>query len=201
MSGRISKILIVFAHPKLESSKINQRLLRALGKCEGVTIRDLYELYPDYQIDVQEEQVQLLKHDLLIWHHPLYWYSSPPIMKMWIDEVLEHNWAYGPNGVMLRGKYAMNLITAGGSDKSYSSSGTNHFSIREFLRPFEQTARLCRMNYLPPFAILGAYRQTEQTLVENEQQLLGFIEKFKTGSIDLEALSNELYINTLIEKK
>ena len=27
-----------------------------------------------------------------------WWYSSPPLLKLWFDEVLTFGWAYGPGG-------------------------------------------------------------------------------------------------------
>lgn len=192
---------MIFAHPDLERSRINIRLLKVLQRMPEVTIRDLYELYPDYQIDRQAEQIQLLQHDLIIWHHPFYWYSAPPLMKLWIDEVLEHNWAYGARGVMLQGKHAMNILTAGGSEKAYSEGGSNRFTIREFLRPFEQTANLCHMHYLPPFAVLGAYRQNEESLSQIEEQLRQCIRSFQEGKIDSEKIKDDGYFNKIIEVK
>jgi glutathione-regulated potassium-efflux system ancillary protein KefG len=201
MHKSFKRVLVIFAHPNLERSRINLELLKVLQEVPEVTIRDLYELYPDYQIDRQAEQIQLLQHDLIIWHHPFYWYSAPPLMKLWIDEVLEHNWAYGERGVMLKGKYAMNLLTAGGSDKAYQDTGSNHFTIREFLRPFEQTARLCHMKYLPPFAVLGAYRQNETSLSKIGEQLQTWIKDLVAGNVDVDSLSQEKYINEIIEEQ
>ena len=44
---------------------------------EGVTLKDLYAEYPDFHIDVDREQADLLAHDVLVFLHPLYWYSTP----------------------------------------------------------------------------------------------------------------------------
>nr|WP_287936835.1 NAD(P)H-dependent oxidoreductase [Algoriphagus sp.] len=45
----------------------------------------------------------------------------------------------------------MNVVTSGGSKDIYSPEGRNRYTIEEFLRPFEATAYLCLMRYLPPF--------------------------------------------------
>ena len=108
------KILVLFAHPKYEHSDVNQALLENIRGLENVTIRDLYELYPDFNINVQAEQELLFEHEVVIWHHPIYWYSCPPILKQWIDLVLEFGWAYGPWGIFLRNKYVLNAVTSGG---------------------------------------------------------------------------------------
>ena len=61
-----------------------------------------------YQKKVEEipkrEQELLLQHKIIVWQHPFYWYSSPALLKEWIDLVLEHGWAYGRKGDMLKGK-------------------------------------------------------------------------------------------------
>src|SRR6188508_1129168 len=108
------RVLVLFAHPVLERSRVNRRLADAIRGLEGVTFRDLYELYPNFSIDVQAEQEQLLAHDVIVFQHPFYWYSCPAIVKEWQDLVLEHGWAYGVGGTQLRGKIWLNAITTGG---------------------------------------------------------------------------------------
>ena len=98
------KILILLAHPKYEHSDVNHDLIEAVKNLEMVTVRDLYELYPDFNIDVQLEQEVLFEHEVVIWHHPIYWYSCPPLLKQWIDLVLEFGWAYGSGGIFLKDK-------------------------------------------------------------------------------------------------
>lgn len=158
------KILVLFAHPKYEHSEVNQSLINSIQNLENVQIRDLYELYPDFNISVQKEQEALFEHEVIIWQHPFYWYSCPPLLKQWIDLVLEYGWAYGPGGVFLKNKYIFNAITSGGTEEVYSNEGRNRFSIEEFLRPFEQTAYLCNMRYLPHFQIGGTHKISKSEL-------------------------------------
>ena len=148
-----NKILVIFAHPALQKSRINVELCRAIKNIEGVTFRDLYEIYPDFLIDVHEEQRLLIEHDVVVLQHPFYWYSCPAILKEWIDLVLEYGFAYGHNGTAVTGKSMMTAITAGGSEDSYKVDGMHYYHVRDFLRTFERTAVLCGMNYLPPFVV------------------------------------------------
>jgi len=166
----MSKILVLFAHPKFERSRVNKLLVEKIRKRSSVTLHDLYERYPDFNIDVVFEKELLAKHDIIIWHHPFYWYSCPPLMKQWIDVVLEFKWAYGPEGNALKGKQALNVLTLGGSREVYCAEGRNHYTVNEFLRPFEQTARLCGMDYLPPFAVLGTHRLSDNDLAKYAAQ-------------------------------
>jgi len=39
---------------------------------EGVLVHDLYEAYPDFDIDVSYEQDLLREHDVIVFHHPVY---------------------------------------------------------------------------------------------------------------------------------
>ncbi|GAA4236768.1 NAD(P)H-dependent oxidoreductase [Postechiella marina] len=160
----MKKILILFAHPKLEKSRANLSLINHIKDKENVTIHDLYDEYPDFHIDVPREQKLLKQHDIIIWHHPFYWYSCPPLMKQWIDMVLEFNWAYGPEGKALHNKTCLNAITTGGSKEVYCSAGYNSFTVEQFLRPFEQTANLCGMTYFPPFAVMGTHNLSDEQL-------------------------------------
>lgn len=182
----MKKILVLFAHPKFERSKVNRALVEKIRKREGVTFHDLYERYPDFNIDVFIEKKLLSEHDVIIWHHPLYWYSCPPLLKHWIDLVLEFNWAYGPSGDALKGKQALNVITAGGTRAVYCSEGNNNYSINEFLRPFEQTARLCKMDYFPPFGVMGANGISDDgiaTAVAQYDQLISVLQEGLVPSI------------------
>ncbi len=133
-------------------------MFTAADRLAGVTAVDLYALYPDFDIDVDAEQQRLLAHDVVIFQHPMFWYSSPALLKEWQDLVLEYGFAYGSGGQRLAGKLFFNAITTGGAQDEYSHEGRNHFTIRELLQPFEQTADLCRMIYLPPFVLFDARR-------------------------------------------
>ncbi|MBL8943003.1 MAG: NAD(P)H-dependent oxidoreductase [Myxococcales bacterium] len=152
------RVLIQFAHPVYERSAVNRPLLEAVRDLDGVTVNDLYEEYPTLAIDVRREQALLLEHDVIVFHHPFYWYSTPAILKQWQDMVLEHGWAYGERGDRLRDKLTFNVTTTGGPASAYERGGTNRFTVRELLAPWEQTANLCGMRFLAPFVAHGALR-------------------------------------------
>jgi glutathione-regulated potassium-efflux system ancillary protein KefG len=158
------RVLVLFAHPRLEKSRTNLALLRHVPRRDDVTFRDLYEQYPDFDINVVDEQALLLSHDIFIWHHPLYWYNAPPLVKQWIDLVLAFGWAYGPGGTALRGKVMGHVVTTGGARAAYQEEGFHGFTLDEFLRPLQRTVTLCGMTWLPPFAVHGTHRLSEEAL-------------------------------------
>lgn len=182
------RVLVLFAHPVLERSRVNRRLVDEIRDLEGVTVRDLYEEYPTLSIDVAREQADLLAHDVFVFQHPFYWYSAPAILKEWQDLVLEHGWAYGVGGTHLRGKITFNAITTGGPAQAYQRGGYNRFSVRELLAPWDQTAHLCGMRFLAPFAVHGALKVSgEEDVAPWRAQYRKLIEAIRDGRLDLDA--------------
>ena len=192
------KILILFAHPMLHKSRVNQQLIKTVQGLKNVTVNNLYEQYPDFFIDVRHEQDLLLAHDVIIWHHPFYWYSAPAMIKEWFDLVLEHRFAYGRDGNALEGKTAMTCITTGGRDQTYQSNGLNRFPIRDFLLPFNQSAHLCKMDYLPPFVVHGAHLLDEMAIAERCKNYMSVLEFLRDGDLSGVHNSKEAYMNQLI---
>ncbi|SHM93873.1 NAD(P)H-dependent oxidoreductase [Polaribacter sp. KT 15] len=190
----MKKVLVLFSHPNYEKSRVNKVLINHIKDIENVTVHDLYEEYPDFHIDVKFEKELLNKHDVIIWHHPFYWYSCPPLMKQWIDMVLEFNWAYGPEGKALHNKICLNVITTGGSKEVYCSEGYNSFTVAQFLRPFEQTANLCGMNYLPPFAVMGTHNLSDEKL-ENYKLNYGKLIDLLKSDVLLNNVEQTSFIN------
>ena len=155
------RILILFAHPALEKSRVQYKMARQIRRLQNITFHDLYQVYPDLDIDVEQEKKLLLQHDIIIFQHPFYWYSAPAILKQWQDLVLEHGWAYGSGGRALAGKKIFNAITCGGPRAVYQKEGRNRFTINELLAPFNQTAFLCHMTYMPPFVVFDTLKLTD----------------------------------------
>lgn len=160
-----ARVLVLFAHPALQKSRINVRLAAAAQPVAGVTFHDLYEAYPDFHIDVSREQELLRAHDVVVFQHPFYWYSCPALLKEWLDLVLEYGFAYGPGGNALQGKTLVSALTTGGPAQAYARTGYNHFTMAELLAPFEQTALLCGMKWLPPFVVNGTLRMTDPAVI------------------------------------
>jgi len=179
-------VLILFAHPALQKSQVHAKLITQVKNLEGVTFNDLYENYPDFNIDIEREKQLLEAHKVIILQHPLYWYSTPSILKEWQDLVLKYGWAYGKNGTALAGKIIFNVISAGGPEDSYTKEGQARFTIREYLAPVQQSMKLCHMEYLPPFVIHSAHALDEDDLLEAAIEYRRLVEAFRDGNVDLE---------------
>jgi glutathione-regulated potassium-efflux system ancillary protein KefF len=159
------RIYLVAAHPHWRDSRVNLQLLKAAQGAPGVEVNDLYSSYPDYAIDVQAEHARLARADMLVLLHPIQWYSMPALQKLWIDEVLSYGWAYGTGGTALQGKDCWLVATTGGPERSYHPQSYNRYFFDAFLPPYEQTAALCGMRFLPPLLFHGARRAPQEELV------------------------------------
>ena len=163
-ANQSQRVYVLAAHPNWRESRVNRLLLEAAGTVAGVQVTDLYGRYPDYDIDVKREQAQAEAAQLLVLLHPIQWYSMPALMKLWLDEVLRYGWAYGQRGTALHGKDLWLVATTGGPEGSYHPQGYNRYFFDAFLPPYEQTAHLCGMRFLPPLLLHGAHRAAPEEL-------------------------------------
>jgi glutathione-regulated potassium-efflux system ancillary protein KefG len=199
----MARVLILFAHPSLERSRVHRALLHSVPDHPDITLHDLYEAYPRLDIDAEREQALLLEHDVIAFQHPFYWYSTPPILKQWQDLVLEHGWAYGSTGTQLVGKDFISIISAGGGEPAYCSVGYNRFTVRQLLAPVEQTAQLCGMHFLPPFVVFGTHRLDDAGIAEQARRYRALLEALVAGEPD-EAerarLADAITINGFVDR-
>lgn len=162
------KTLIIAAHPDLQSSRVNRAWTDTMKQQPDTTVHVLYEAYPDRRIDIAQEQALLDRHDRIIFQYPLFWYSTPPLLKQWFDEVLAYGWAFGPGGDHLKGKEIGVAVSTAGTEASYQPGGYNLFTIRDIMKPMESLANYVSAQYLPPFALHNAQNITDEQIAESQ---------------------------------
>jgi putative NADPH-quinone reductase len=172
------RILLLYAHPANHHSHVNRQMIAAARTLPNVTVHDLYETYPDFLIDIAQEQAALASSDLIVLQHPLQWYSMPSLMKEWMDVVLEHGWAYGHEGHALRGKDFLLVVTTGGPQKAYSTEGYHKRPFADFLPPYEQMAFLCGMRWNDPLVFHGARLADEAAISAHVQRYVSTLKSF-----------------------
>jgi glutathione-regulated potassium-efflux system ancillary protein KefG len=177
-----ARVLVLFAHPALHRSRVQRALLGAARAVSDVTVHDLYDAYPDLDIDVPREQALLTAHDVVVWQHPLFWYSTPPIVKQWQDLVLEHGWAYGREGRALAGKTRLHAVSAGGGEQAYRAEGRNRHTVAELLVPLEQTARLCGMRWRAPFVVHGTHTLDDVAIADAARDYAALLAALREGT-------------------
>jgi glutathione-regulated potassium-efflux system ancillary protein KefF len=151
-------IVVVQAHPYPDRSRANGALTRAIQGLDDVELRSLYDLYPDFSIDVDAEKRALAAANVVVWQHPLYWYTAPALLKLWFEKVLTSGWAYGPGGDALRGKRCQWVVTTGGDERDYSPWGLHLEPFDAFMPVIRQTAQFCGMVWLDPIVVHDAHR-------------------------------------------
>ena len=157
----MARLLVYYAHPGGRYSTANKAMFAEARYVAGITVVDLYAEYPRFDIDIDREQQRLLDNDVLLFQFPMFWYSTPSLIKEWEDLVLEHGFAYGAGGDKLRGKSMMLAVTAAGSREAYTDQGYQHYPIRTFLTPLERTARLCHMTFTAPYVLYDSLQASE----------------------------------------
>ncbi|MET8809416.1 NAD(P)H-dependent oxidoreductase [Streptomyces sp. NPDC004546] len=156
--------LVIVAHPDPDASRVTARLATAIRDLDHVTVHDIVAVYPDGRIDVPREQQLLRDHDVIVWQFPWHWYSVPGVLKSWIDQVLTYGFAYGTDGIALRGKTLRIVTSTGGPAASYTAEGFNFFTMTELMAPFRATARLTGMRLADPLVLHGARTVSDEDL-------------------------------------
>lgn len=175
----MKNIYHIFVHPDLQKSRVNKEVLKAFIGKDGIETRMLYESYPDWKIDIEKEKASLLKADIIVLQTPFYWYSTPGLFKEWEDRALEHGFAYGQGGDKLKGKKFQIILTTFGPEEAYKNGGYNNFTIDEFLRPLEQTAKLCSLEFLKPIVLSGVNKKTDEEITAFKDLVEKEIEKLR----------------------
>lgn len=146
------RTLIIISHPALKESH-NQSFLKESLPAENITWHHLEEYYSNGKIDREVEQQLLLQHDRILFQFPLYWYSSPPLLKQWQDEVLTEGFAYGKMESKLKEKEFGLVISTGVHEREYQTGGKEEFTLSELTTPYRAMARKCQMKMMPIFLI------------------------------------------------
>lgn len=191
LANYTKRILVLFAHPVPQQSEVNIFLFEDAQQLPNVTAVDVYAEYPDFNINVIKEQERLVNHDVIIFQYPLYWYSTPSILKEYQDLVLEYGFAYGKGGTALKDKFFFCAISAGGKEEAYQTDGFNHFTIRQLLQPLEQMASITNMTYLAPFALFGSRSASrEDRISTHREKWTTLLNALATEHINLDRAKN-----------
>ncbi len=177
--------LMILAHPQFEHSIANKTISDIVSQEElDLEIRNIHQLYPNYQIDVKAEQAALLAHDLVILQYPMYWFNMPAILKIWFDEVFTYQFAYGAQGYKLQGKYLLPSLTIGQPEVNFKEK--DRFLVDDFLQSVKKSAEYAQMNYLSYVALYGistvsgcSESEVRSRATLHAQRLIKIIQQYK----------------------
>lgn len=175
------KSLIVLAHPRIADSRVNKRWKQELIQHpDEIVLHELYEEYPDWNIDVDREQKLLEAHDHIIFQFPLYWYSYPPLLKKWLDDVFTYGWAYGSKGNKLNEKKFGIAMSIGDKKENYSPAGSITFTVDEVITPFKASMIHVGAIVLPYFAAFGSsFQAIDEEIDKSAKDYIEYISKYK----------------------
>lgn len=170
----MSKLVIV-THPGTPESVINHRWVEELKKHSDITVHELCKVYPDGNIDIKKEQALVDAHDTIVFQFPIWWYSSPSLLKKWMDEVLTPDWAY-LNHYALEGKKIAFAVSTGGAAADYTREGSCKATIEDVLKPFIVSCSYLKAVYSGVFECYNTFAITPEELNKNAEEYIRFIE-------------------------
>lgn len=181
--------LVLVFHPNLTQSKANQQLVNKLQQeQEGQQQRkyqiiDMYQLYPDGIIDVTAETQRLLSCSRLILQFPVFWYSTPPLLKAWQDAVLTPMYYlnYATEGALLQGLPVLLAATAGNTVEAYSPQGSNRYALEQLFIPLQATAHRCGWVWHSPFVLYQAHKATADILASEAELYLDYLRQWQNA--------------------
>ncbi len=196
----MKKILILFAHPAYSRSVVQKALRTAASDIKNITIHDLYDTYPEFIIDPDKEQQLLINHDIIIFQHPYFWYSTPSILKEWQDIVLEHHFAYGKGGDRLKGKDFFHVTSLGAGLEQYEAGPLKYTSFNEVFTPTRLMAKLTQMHWHPPFVVDGIIQHaiSKERLDKTCKDYRNILIAMRDNLFDFSALEGHDYMNKAI---
>jgi len=110
-----------------------------------------------YAPEIAREHDKLTRADLVIFQFPVWWRSSPAILKGWFDRVLGVGFAYGAGRVYstgeLQGRRALLSVTFGGPTTPAEATEVLHQMLDGILA-------FVGFEVLPPFVVGGPRRLT-----------------------------------------
>ncbi|HEY0273993.1 MAG TPA: NAD(P)H-dependent oxidoreductase, partial [Chitinophaga sp.] len=81
---------------------------------------------------------------------------------------------------------------------SYAPGEAHNHPLREFLYPVEQTVKLCRMQYLPPFVVHGVLHIAPAELEAAGEQYKSALLLLQQGRLTPAAWQQVQYLNELL---
>lgn len=171
------KTLVILAHPDIEASRVNKRWRRELLlHPDLITLHELHTAYPDWRIDVAKEQRLLEAHQHIILQFPIYWYSYPPLLKKWLDDVFTYGWAYGSQGTKLKGKRFGLAMSIGDKQENYSAAGSVSYTVDEMTAPFKASMRHVGAIALPYYAAFGSsFQASDEDIDQSAKEYINHI--------------------------
>lgn len=150
-----------------------------------VQLEEVYALEHDgFVKELSTEQEKVEWCDLMIWQFPLWWFTTPAILKGWQDRVFSMDRFYKggslyENGLM-KGKKALLSATTGTEFEAYRYGGFHNGDMESILRPIHRG-----MFEFLGFSVLSPQISYAVAHLTNEERE-GVLENWKSRLIQIE---------------
>ena len=125
-------------------------------------------------VDISSELTKIAWADHIIFQFPLWWFSTPAILKGWIDRVLVKGFAYDAgkifNDGLLKGKTASLVVNTKSTESAYQINGLHQATIDTFLHHIHHTLHFVGVKTLSPFVTYSAFNldaEQKEKIVKN----------------------------------
>lgn len=180
-------LLVVSGHAKIEISTATKAIMEEVKK-EFPEAELLYldQTYPDFKIDIRKERQRVSSADIIVLQYPIQWYSSPAIMKRWLEEVFTFGFAHDAKGGLLNGKKLIISMTSGAPESQYHIGERQGYPMDVYQLPLVQLADLCGMDFCGMvhtggYNIMRKFADKDLHVQKAQEHAKFLIEKIKTA--------------------
>lgn len=164
--------LVLFAHPYLEYSSSNRELINFYERHQHYTFRDLYEEYPDFHIAAFRERKRIFEYERFIFHFPLVWFGIPPLLKLWLNEVLDQDWQKPETENPLDGKEVTILVTTVSKESSFGKEGKHQYTVDELISELIVSLRAFKADISNIMVVYESEKLTKKDVIIQKQKLM-----------------------------
>ena len=168
----MKKTLVLFAHPFLEFSNNNKELTNFYERHQQFTFRDLYEEYPDFHIPAFRERKRIVEYDRFIFHFPIIWFGMPPLLRLWLDEVVDGNWINGQAKNPFENKEVFLLVTTRSKERSFGKNGKHGYTIEELISGLLVTLKIFKVNIKNIYIVYEAETLSKKEIILHKQKFV-----------------------------
>ena len=168
----MKKTLVLFAHPFLEFSNSNKELTNFYERHQQFTFRDLYEEYPDFHIPAFRERKRLVNYDRFILHFPIIWFGMPPLLRLWLDEVVDGNWVNGNSKNPFENKEIYILVTTRSKERSFGKNGKHGYTIEEMISGLLVTLKIFKANVKNIYIVYESENLSKKEIIHHKQKFV-----------------------------
>lgn len=172
----MKKTLVLFAHPFLEYSYSNRVLINFYERHQHYDFLDLYEIYPNFHISAFKERKRLQEYDRFILHFPLIWFGVPPLLRLYLDEVLDPTWINKEIVNPFEGKEVFMLATTRSKERSFGKDGKHGYSVNDLLSGLIVVFKALEADLKEPYVVYEAESLTRKEIILHKQNFSKILE-------------------------